>query len=141
MQTSFLRAENTVVHKKKEMRGWIKLQNEELRDQYSPVNSVTVIKPRKTRWLRKVAMVATLRNAHKILTGKPEVLNDSLKLGDNTIGWVLLDRAKYWLFLMNPTGTRFRLCLTEDGGRKSFRSCLCQHVKHVLDKVQRPTQY
>lgn len=79
------------------MEGWIKLQNEELRDQYSSVNSITVIKPRRTRWLRKaamvvtlrkVAMVVTLRNAHKILTGKPKVLNDSLKLDDNTVGWV-----------------------------------------------------
>jgi len=38
--------------------------------------------------LRKVAMVVTLRNAHKILTGKRKFLNDSLKLGDNTVGWV-----------------------------------------------------
>jgi len=88
LQTSFLRAGNTVVRKKKEMRGRIKLQNEELRDHYSSVNSITVIKPRRTRWLIKVAMVVTLRNAHKILTGKPEVLNDSLKLGDKTVGWV-----------------------------------------------------
>jgi len=88
LQTSFLRAGNTAVHKKKKMRGWIKLQNEELRDQYWLVNSITVIKPKRTRWLRKVAMVVTLRNAHKFLTGKPKVLNDSLKLGDNTVGWV-----------------------------------------------------
>jgi hypothetical protein len=71
-----------------EMRGRIKLQNEELRDQYSSANSITVIKPRRTRWLRKVAMVVTLRNAHKVLTVKPEVLSDSLKLGDNTVVWV-----------------------------------------------------
>jgi hypothetical protein len=37
--------------------------------------------------MRKVAMVATLKNTHKILTGKPKVLNDFLKLGDNAVGW------------------------------------------------------
>jgi hypothetical protein len=46
------------------MRGRIKLQNEEIRDQYSSANNITVIKPRRTRWLGKVAMVATLRNVH-----------------------------------------------------------------------------
>ena len=60
MQTSFLRAGNTAVHKKKEIR-CIELQNEELLAQYWSVNSITVIKQRRTRWQRKVAMVVTLR--------------------------------------------------------------------------------
>jgi hypothetical protein len=90
LPTSFIRAGNTADHKKKKMEGWIKLQNEELHDQCSSVNSITVIKLRRTRRLRKAVMMVALRNAHKTLTGKTQVLNDSTKhclLGS-------LDRAK-----------------------------------------------
>jgi hypothetical protein len=52
--------------------GWRKLHNEELRDLYSSPSIITVIKPRKMRWLGHVARMGEKRNASKLLVGKPE---------------------------------------------------------------------
>jgi hypothetical protein len=55
------------------MGSWRKLHNEELHIFYSLLNIISVIKSRRTRWVRHVAHVEETRNQYKILVGKPEV--------------------------------------------------------------------
>jgi hypothetical protein len=51
--------------------GWRKLHNEELHNLYSSPNIVRIIKPRRMRWAGRVARMLEMRNAYKILAGKP----------------------------------------------------------------------
>jgi hypothetical protein len=50
---------------------WRRLHNEELHNLYSSPN-IRVIKSRRVRWPRHVARMGAMRNAYKILVGKPE---------------------------------------------------------------------
>jgi hypothetical protein len=53
-------------------RGWRKLHNEEHHNLYSSPNIIRMVKSRKMRWVGHVACIRKMRNAHKILVGKPE---------------------------------------------------------------------
>jgi hypothetical protein len=54
------------------MRGWRKLPNEELHNLYSLPNIIRMIKVRRMRWTGCVAQRREMRNAYRILVGKPE---------------------------------------------------------------------
>jgi hypothetical protein len=60
--------------------GWRKLYNEELHSLYSSPNIITVIKSRKIRWAGHVVHMGEMRNAYKILVGKPEGKRPFLRL-------------------------------------------------------------
>jgi len=51
---------------------WKKLHKEELRDLYSLLNIVRVVKSRRMRWAGHVARMGEGRGVHKVLVGKPE---------------------------------------------------------------------
>jgi hypothetical protein len=51
---------------------WRKLHSEELNDMYSSPNIVRVIKSRRMRWARLIALMGQRRGAYRILVGKPE---------------------------------------------------------------------
>jgi hypothetical protein len=55
--------------------GWRRLCIEELCSLYSS-QSVRMIKPRWTRWVRHEARMGAMRNAYKILVAKPEHSED-----------------------------------------------------------------
>jgi hypothetical protein len=48
------------------------LYNEELRNMYISQNIIKVIKSKSMRWAGNVACMGEMRNAYKILVGKPE---------------------------------------------------------------------
>jgi len=52
--------------------GWKRLHNEELHNLYSSLNIVRMIKSRRARWTGYVAHMGEMKNAYKILDGKPE---------------------------------------------------------------------
>jgi hypothetical protein len=76
---------------------WKKLHNEELRDLYSSLCIIRIIKSRKMRWAGHVARMGERRNAYRLLVGKPEgkrplgrprrrwLDNIGMDLGD--VGW------------------------------------------------------
>jgi hypothetical protein len=49
-----------------------RLHNEELSDLYFPPNIVRVIKWRRMRWARHVALMGERRGAYRVLVGRPE---------------------------------------------------------------------
>jgi hypothetical protein len=49
-----------------------KLHNEELRDLYSSLSIIRIIKSRRMRWVGHVARMGKKRNAYMLLLGKPE---------------------------------------------------------------------
>jgi hypothetical protein len=51
--------------------GWRKLYKEELHGLYSSPSIITVIKPRRMRWVGHVARMGEVRGAYNILVGKP----------------------------------------------------------------------
>jgi hypothetical protein len=51
---------------------WRKLNNEELNDLYSLLNTVRVVKSRRMRWAGHVARMGEDRGVHRVLVGKPE---------------------------------------------------------------------
>jgi hypothetical protein len=51
---------------------WRRLHNEELHNLHSSPNIIMVIKSRKMRWVGRLARIAEMKNAYKILVGKPE---------------------------------------------------------------------
>jgi hypothetical protein len=52
--------------------GWRKLHNEELHNLYSSSNTIKVIKSGRMRWAWHVTSMGNMRDAYKILVGKPE---------------------------------------------------------------------
>jgi hypothetical protein len=51
---------------------WRKLHNDELRDLYSSLSIIRIIKSRRMRWAGHVARMGDKRNAYRLLVGKPE---------------------------------------------------------------------
>ena len=49
---------------------WSKLQNKELNDLYSSLNTVRVIKSRRMRWVGHVARMGEGRGVYRVLVGK-----------------------------------------------------------------------
>jgi hypothetical protein len=58
--------------KREEDGSWRKLHNDELRDLYSSLNIVRVIKSRRMRWTGYVAHVGEGRGVYRVLVGRPE---------------------------------------------------------------------
>jgi hypothetical protein len=52
--------------------GWRGLHNEELHNMYASENIIRLMKSRKIRWVGRVERMEGMRNAYKILIGKPE---------------------------------------------------------------------
>jgi hypothetical protein len=52
---------------------WRKLHNEELRDLYSSLSIIRIIKSRRMRWAGHVARMREKWKAYRLLMGKPEV--------------------------------------------------------------------
>jgi len=52
--------------------GWRRLHNEELHNLYASSNIIRVMKPRRMRCASQVARMGEIRNANKILVGKPD---------------------------------------------------------------------
>jgi hypothetical protein len=50
----------------------LRLHNEELRNVYSSTNIIRVMKSRRMRWVGLVVRMREMRNAYKILVGKPK---------------------------------------------------------------------
>jgi hypothetical protein len=60
-------------HKGQEVTGgWRKLHNEDLHNLYTSPNIILMIKSRRMRWVCHVARIGEMKNAYKILVGKPE---------------------------------------------------------------------
>jgi hypothetical protein len=51
---------------------WRKLHNKELRDLYSSLSIIRIIKTRRMRWAGHVARMGEKGNAYRLLVGKPE---------------------------------------------------------------------
>jgi hypothetical protein len=51
---------------------WRKLHNEELRDFYSSLSIIRIIKSRRMRWAGHVARMWDKRNAYRLLVGRLE---------------------------------------------------------------------
>jgi hypothetical protein len=74
-----------------------KLHNEELHNLYSSPNIIRMIKSRRMRWAGHVAQMGEMRNAYRILVGKPEGMRplgrprrrwvDNIKMDLREIGW------------------------------------------------------
>jgi len=52
--------------------GWRRLHNEEFRNLHTSLNIIRVMKSRRMRWVGQVARMGEMRDAYKILVGKPE---------------------------------------------------------------------
>jgi len=57
---------------KEVMGGWRRLHNEELHNLHASPHINKELKPRNMRWMGHVACMGEMRNAFKILVGKPE---------------------------------------------------------------------
>jgi hypothetical protein len=96
--------------------GWRKLHNEELRDLYSSLSIIRIIKWRRITWVGHVAQMGKKRNATRLLVEKPEkktplgsprrrwwiILRWILERGWGCLDWIGLaqDRDK-WRTLVN----------------------------------------
>jgi hypothetical protein len=59
--------------KREEVAGrWRSLHNAELHNLYTSMNIVSVINSRRMRWVGHVARMGEMRNANRILVGRPE---------------------------------------------------------------------
>jgi hypothetical protein len=104
--------------KKDEVTGeWRKLHNEELHDLYSSLSIIRIIKARRMRWAGHVARMGEMRNAYRLLVGKPErrrplgrprhrwldnITMDLVEVGWGDVDWIGLaqDRDR-WRALVN----------------------------------------
>jgi hypothetical protein len=59
--------------------GWRKLYNGELRDLYSSLSIIIIIKWRRMRWAGHVARMGDKRNAYRLLVRKPEIQETARK--------------------------------------------------------------
>jgi hypothetical protein len=96
--------ENGVLRRRSEP-GEIKcLHTEELHNVYCPPNIIWMIKSRRMRWVQHVARIGGMRNAYKIVVGKPEGkrplgrpmrrLDDNIKMDlRNRVGGCRLDSS------------------------------------------------
>jgi hypothetical protein len=57
---------------KKATGGWRNLHHEELQNLYSSPHIIKIIKSRRMRWAGYIARMREMRNAYRILVGKPE---------------------------------------------------------------------
>jgi hypothetical protein len=72
--------------------GWRKLHNEELRNLYASPNIITVVKSRRMRLAGPVARMGEMKNAYRVLVGKPEGKSHSENLGTDgniILEWIL----------------------------------------------------
>jgi hypothetical protein len=68
--------------KREEVAGvWRRLHNEELQNLYTSPNITSVIKSRRTRWVGHIEHMGSVRNAYRILVGKPEGRDHTKYLG------------------------------------------------------------
>jgi hypothetical protein len=58
--------------KREEDESWRKLHNNELQSLYSSPNIVRLIKSRRMRWARHVALMAEGKGVYRVLVGRPE---------------------------------------------------------------------
>jgi hypothetical protein len=61
------------------------MHNEELRDLYSLPSIIRIIKSRRMRWVGHVVRMGEMRNAYRLLVGKPEI---SRPLGRPRCRWL-----------------------------------------------------
>jgi hypothetical protein len=80
--------------KRNEVTGeWRKLHNKELRDLYSSLNIIRIIKSRRMRWAGHVARVREKRNAYRLLVGKRPLGRprrrwvNNIRLDFGEVGW------------------------------------------------------
>jgi hypothetical protein len=101
------RSENRVLwrifgYKRGEVTGdWRRLHNEELHNLYTSPNIARVKSSRRMMWAENVACLGEIRNAYKILLGKPEgkrrlgrcihILEDNIRMHLREIGWKGVD--------------------------------------------------
>jgi hypothetical protein len=94
-------------------REWRKLHNEELRDLYSLLSIIRIIKTRQMRWAGHVARIGEKRNAYRFVMEKPEGKTplarprrrwvDIIKMDLGEVGWGDVD----WIGLAQ-NGNRWR---------------------------------
>jgi hypothetical protein len=76
---------------------WRKLHNDELRDLYSSLSIIRIIKSRSMRWAGHVERIGAKRNAYRLLVGKPEGRRplgrprrrwvDNIRIALGEVGW------------------------------------------------------
>jgi hypothetical protein len=93
--------------------GWIKLYNDVLHNVYSSPNIIRSITSRRMRWAGHVVCMGEMRNAYKVLVGKPElkrllgrsrsrwednIIIDLAEIGWEVVDWTHLaqDRDRWW---------------------------------------------
>jgi hypothetical protein len=57
------------------------VHNEELLNLYTSPNIIRVVKPKRMKWVGYVARMGEMRNAYRVLVGKPERKNHAEDLG------------------------------------------------------------
>jgi hypothetical protein len=99
------------------MGGWRKLHNEELRDLYSSLSIIRIIKSRRIRWAGHVARMGEKRNVYRLLVGKLQgkrplerrkcrwiynIKMELLEIGFGGVDWIGLAEDRYrWRALVN----------------------------------------
>jgi hypothetical protein len=86
--------------------GWRRLYNEELHYLYASPNIVSVIKSRRMRWAGHLARMDEVRNAYRILVGKPygkRPLRRSWRRWGIVLEWIVRKYVrKMWIGFMWP---------------------------------------
>jgi hypothetical protein len=89
--------------------GWRRLHTEGLHNLYASPNIIRVIKARRMRW---ISHMGVMRNAYKILVGKPEgrdhaedlgIDGDNIRMNLREIGWEMWTRF-IWLLIRTSVG-------------------------------------